>query len=203
MRTIRNIALGVAALAAGLFAAPQLQASTCDILNFTTSTACVSPISGGPGGNVTETQMNTQAIFGATNWTLLDKLDAGSPSTGQTQEGTNGLFSLTFGSPALQNGTWTLTSEWTWGAGICAFVIKGAKDNAAYLMDVSSTNGTWFVNDLNLPNKKNKNNPDLSNIQLFGTDNLAPIPLPAAAWMLLAALGGLGLVSRRRRAAAA
>lgn len=30
----------------------------------------------------------------------------------------------------------------------------------------------------------------------------APIPLPAAAWLLLAGIGGLGMVSRRRRAAA-
>lgn len=31
--------------------------------------------------------------------------------------------------------------------------------------------------------------------------DVAPIPLPAAAWLLLAALGGLGLVKRRRAAA--
>jgi hypothetical protein len=36
----------------------------------------------------------------------------------------------------------------------------------------------------------------------FKLTDVNPIPLPAAAWLLLAGIGGLGLVSRRRRAAA-
>lgn len=40
----------------------------------------------------------------------------------------------------------------------------------------------------------------LSNVRLYGTT--APIPLPAAGWLLLTAVGGLGLAVRRRRKAA-
>ena len=31
----------------------------------------------------------------------------------------------------------------------------------------------------------------------------APVPLPAAGWLLMAGLGGIGAVARRRRGAAA
>lgn len=38
-----------------------------------------------------------------------------------------------------------------------------------------------------------------ANLKVFGT--LAPIPLPAAGWLMLAGLGGLGVAARRRKRA--
>ncbi|WP_165915642.1 THxN family PEP-CTERM protein [Rhodovulum marinum] len=35
---------------------------------------------------------------------------------------------------------------------------------------------------------------------LYGKYSVAPVPLPAAAWMLIAGLGGLGVMARRRKA---
>jgi hypothetical protein len=68
-------------------------------------------------------------------------------------------------------------------------VIKGATDNAAYLMNKAFTSGSWNVVDLDLPNSGG--DPDLSNVTLFGTAPLAPVPVPAAGFLLIGALGGL------------
>lgn len=48
-------------------------------------------------------------------------------------------------------------------------------------------------------------NPDRfqsnSGFDVVAVGGVAPIPLPAAAWMLISALGGMALISRRRKAA--
>lgn len=193
---------GAVALAAFAFGAPKAEASTCDILNFTTSTACISldEKTYGPGGNVTAGVLNSMSAFGITGWMELDKIDRqGNPPEGSTATSNNGFFNITYQAPLYKQGLWSLSDEWLWGAGQFAFGIKGAKDSAVYLMDVAFRNGTWFVNDLSTPSGKT---PDMSNIRLFGTTPLAPIPLPAAGWLLIAALGGLFVMGRRRRAAA-
>ncbi len=198
-KTLKTLAAAAAVvIASGSLAA---QASTCDILNFTTSTACVSPVTGGPGGNVNAAQMNAGAgVFGSTSWSLLDSIGSASVGSG-TQTSAGGLFSFTYNA-GLQGGTWSLDSAWDWGAGLYAFVIKGATDNAVYLMDKNATSGSWNVLDL-LNN--GGNHPDLSNVRLFGTTALvpatpAPIPLPAAGLLLVGALGGLAALRRRRTA---
>ena len=42
--------------------------------------------------------------------------------------------------------------------------------------------------------------PDFDYDDLVARIDVAPIPLPAAVWLLAAGLGGLGFVARRRRA---
>jgi hypothetical protein len=172
-------------------------AATCNVVNFTTSTQCVSPVTGGPGGNVTETEMNAGAgVFGIKGW--LELAAIGSVSAPGPQNSSPFLFSFSYNDGLKSSGTWSLNPAFTWGAGSYAFVIKGATDNAAYLMNKAFTSGSWNVVDLDLPNSGG--DPDLSNVTLFGTAPLAPVPVPAAGFLLIGALGGLAAVRRRRRA---
>lgn len=180
-----------AAAVLAVMAAGSVQASTCNILQFTTSTQCTDPVPGGPGGNVTAATMNSNNVFGSNQWSLLATLEKPGSQSAPF------LFSVTYGPNGAQSGTWALNPLFNWGAGLYAFAIKGATDNAVYLMDKAFTSGTWNVLALDNPG----GHPDMSNIRLFGTAPLAPVPVPAAGFLLLGALGGLAMVRRRRKAA--
>lgn len=182
------------------------EANTCDIMNFTTSTECISVIEGGPGGNVTPGLLDSfggSGAFGFTGWEQLAKLDQeGSPEPGTTVTSTNDWFTITYlepaeqGDPVYGRGLWSLLPERSFDPLlIYAFAIKGSTDNAVYRMNTEFTDGAWFVGDLRTPSG---NLPDMSNIRLFA----APIPLPPVVFMMLGAIGALVVATRRRRAAA-
>lgn len=199
MFAIRKIAAALL-LAGAAFASGPGHAATCSTANLTTSTACRSDIPGGPGGNVTPAQMNGfnggSGVFGIDAWTDLGKIN--------TTEGP-GVFDSAFFSVKTNagngSGTWSLNPEFKFAKDASyAFVLKGATSNVAYLLDTGFASGAWTNLDLWTPN--GKNNAGLSNMTLMGTASPAPVPLPAAVWLLVGGMAGLGAVARKKRKAA-
>ena len=98
------------------------------------------------------------------------------------------------GSDAAAEGTWTwVTSEpfayTNWWSGE-----PNDLGNEDYLaLDYRVSGGTTRWNDLS--------NGNTSYVRGYVIERLAPVPLPAAAWLLMSGLAGLGFVGRRRTTA--
>ncbi len=125
------------------------------------------------------------SLFGKSGWMLSDKND----------DATSGDGKAGFGFFQPLNGTkfglWSIAGRDK--VEDVAITLKAGSGFAAFLLDTTALAGLW------------SSSKDLSHASVYYNGEPtppAPIPLPAAAWMLLAGLGGLGAVARRRRTAA-
>jgi hypothetical protein len=84
-------------------------------------------------------------------------------------------------------------------------VLKGGPTFSAYEIDVAlGTSGSWDTTGILKGN--DRPGPGLSHLTLYQTGGSNPtprtvIPLPAAAWLMIAGIGGLAVVGRRRKTA--
>lgn len=126
-------------------------------------------------------------MFGATNWLLDSRYD---------KNGTYapaGILTVSDITADLFEGTWSV-SNWA-GVAQAVIVIKGGNGFAAYLLDITAgIAGEWSTQALEVG--KNNNQPAVSHISLYISP--APVPVPAAGFLLLGALGGLAALRRRR-----
>ncbi|WP_245298721.1 VPLPA-CTERM sorting domain-containing protein [Pseudotabrizicola sediminis] len=206
---MKSYVMGAAAGLAFAVAASTASATICNIGNFTTSTACLAGIPGGTGGNVKTGQMNGfnagAGVFGYNEWSLLTKLETNSSGgTSLDDDSPLAVFSLT-SNPGNSGGMWSLIDSFSFATNmVYAFVLKGSGSNVAYLLNTAASQegGKWTNLDLFTDSE---NNAGLSNISLFSAKGDAPpppptIPLPAAGWLMIAGLGGLAALRRRKRA---
>jgi len=206
------ISIGAIAVALTAGAATVSSAATCGtgltgVGNFVEGqTACVTGNDIGTEGGGNPRDDYTDMFGMGKTWSVLNPTNLGQP---QADGGDTILrFSGFDVSPdnggtvsgAGTEGTWSVTS---WPANtLIAFALKGGAPQSGggstfHLMDQSTTSGKWYMN----PN-------GLSNFRVFAApgDNgtppppVAPVPLPAAGWMLLAALGGMAFWRRRATA---
>ena len=179
------------------------EATTCTTAGATVSTSCIGAIPGNDQDTTVGSNVNVNAydpdgsgplpaggLFGISTWDEVARVNEPDES--------DGILTVDYNIPDGSNltaGTWSVTS-WT-GVASAMLVVKASNEFIAYLLDITAgTSGTWSTAGLT---NKNGNLQDVSHITLYTTP--AAIPLPAAGWALLMALGGLGLAARRRRAA--
>lgn len=184
-----------ASLGALMALASASQAATCSIdgvtfsLNIAVDSTCVAGNDLGANGIVA----NDLSMFGLTGWGIGDSTDASA-----------GDGSVIFASaPAVSTtgGTWSLQSYS--GYDPLMIVLKSGTQYGAFLISelISGLSGTWGITQEQC-NKKGcrETGKDLSHASVYYNGEPSQVPLPAAGFLLIGALGGLAALRRKRKA---
>ncbi len=184
-------ALGLAVVLGGVANATPVKIAGNDCMPDTDQSAKGGTVRGG-GGIETCTLNDSPFII------KFDFQDDGmiKPTLGSFSSITGDEFSFNIGSEVengktewAKTGTWLYTPDDASDPLITGWIAKGGPNYFVYAL--GGFTGTFNID------------KGLSHLTFFDTERpTTPIPLPAAAWMMLAGLAGLGALGRRRSAAA-
>mgnify|MGYP001280879325 FL=1 len=149
---------------------------------FTPNTGC--EVSAPPSANY---DVNDLGFFGKSDWTLISKSDDdGFPSISDNKSGTFGLGSLW---DMYERVIAVVKGPNTYG--VFAYELENGATQITYLTPFITTN----------PGNGKTQFQDISHVGLWGEakETTAPIPLPAAGWLLVSGLASLGVAGLRRR----
>lgn len=203
-------AMPIAAAALGLlFIGSGAQAVTCTDLsienNVTTNSGC--EIGNAGNDTLNPPQVNTDAMFGYTDWSFIAKDD----DLNGTNQGVTSALTIT---NVVSGADGPISGNWQVNYGPFAeilFVIKGGQGQTiepdqyvGYLLKklVDGTTGTFTSP---FSNTKNQNATGISHITIYGRGDgggVGFIPVPAGLPLLLTAMGLGGFMSWRKRKSA-
>lgn len=141
-------------------------------------------------------------MFGIADWNRIAKVE---PLPGADPAG-DPLLTI---SGDDEGGTWSIAQSVLDTYENVMLIFKGGNNAlpeavVGYLIQVANGNFNSPFFDIQQgqgPNAGEFKVKEISHVSLY-VSNMAPIPLPAAGFLMLGALGGLGLLARRRRRAA-
>lgn len=174
MRFIRTLVAAVSlTLAASTSSALTCSSSATFTLDVSNAVAC---FTGNDSNQVSDPGFE---MFGETGWLEADKNDDSATGFPITFTGTG----LTNGS---KNGTWEINVLDPQAVGSVVVSLKAGNGFGAFLIADDVTSGFWT------------STKSLSHASIFYLPpvTIVPTPLPAGAWLLISAFGGLGLWRR-------
>ena len=147
----------------------------------------------------------TEGLFNYDDWQFAERINIGDDGDATSEEIDVGL------GVNVGDGTWSATAELLADYEDFLIVLKAGPTFAAYLYNsidelVDDIAGTFNTDAF--PNPTGNSSQGLSHITAYvrgegdggGDDPNGEIPLPAAGWMLLAGVGGLAAMRRRKKA---
>lgn len=200
---MRSYALGALAGLTLAVAASGASAATCSafvLTGVTPTTDCYVGEAGvGGSGNDSAAILNSvlpSGLFGLTGWELIARdNDLNGTDTGNAS-------ALTV-SGSLQSGILSLAASLYATYSDIVIVLKsgGGLDPDFWVAYKAGTGSTLFDYESIFVNRRG-NIGDISHISVYGVpgETPAPVPLPAAGWLMIAGLGGLAALRRRKRA---
>ncbi|PQA89116.1 VPLPA-CTERM sorting domain-containing protein [Hyphococcus luteus] len=197
IKKLVSIAAATAALGYGAANAAAVNCSdgTPDVSgNVTPTSACQYSNS---ATNDSEAVVNSEMFFGYDDWTF-DAKDEADNGFGAVDEGPDTVGLIIEGDSEF--GSWELTGLSSLDGLDVMLVFKDGQTAlpgvvVAYL--VSSLSGEYTSPFY----KATGALKDISHISVYLRDSVSEVPLPAAAWLMIAGLGGLGFAGRRKKAA--